>query len=670
MSTIHRLLLATLLLAAGSVWAADPKPAAPAPPSDDVKFAGLSAAQAAKEMTLPPGFKATLFAGEPDVMQPIAFCLDDRGRLWVVEGMNYPKRAPEGEGKDRILIFEDTDGDGQFNKRTVFMEKLNLVSGIEVGFGGVWIGAAPHLMFVPVSDWDTPKPAGEAKILLDGWDYKRDTHETLNTFTWGPDGWLYGCHGVFCPSLVGKPGTPENQRQWVDAAVWRYHPTKHTFEIFAEGTSNPWGIDFDERGQCFIEACVVPHFWHVIQGARYLRQGGEHYCTSVEETARNERHREAKSRKPIFPYTYADIQAHGDHVHYAGSKGPHAGNGRSDAAGGGHAHAGLLVYQGDSFPAEYRGKIFMNNIHGQRLNMDVPERKGSGYVGKHGADFAFFNDKWSQVINLLTGPDGSMFLIDWYDKNQCHHNDEKGHDRNNGRIFRIGYGTKSWTPIDVAKLSDAELIKLVPSKNEFLSRHARRNLQERYFVNPGARRGEMTAGERTTMAGRLAASQLLTPLLNSGSEFGTQLRALWALHLIGGLSSQNIMDQLKSPDEYVRGWTIQLAFENDKLPVTYLQECARLAREDSSPVVRLYLASACQRLSVEQRLPILEGLLSHAEDATDHNLPLMYWYASEAVAAQGPAKAVPLLTKGKIPQVREFITKRMTAAGKAAAPAP
>ena len=151
---------------------------------------------------------------------------------------------------------------------------------------------------------------------------------------------------LFRSSLVGKPGTPESERQWVDAAVWRYHPTKHTFEIFAEGTSNPWGIDFDERGQCFIEACVVPHFWHVIQGARYLRQGGEHYCTTLEETARNERHRDEKSRKPIFPYTYADIQAHGDHVHYAGTKGPHAGNGRSDAAGGGHAHAGLLIYQG------------------------------------------------------------------------------------------------------------------------------------------------------------------------------------------------------------------------------------------------------------------------------------------------------------------------------------
>ena len=114
---------------------------------------------------------------------------------------------------------------------------------------------------------------------------------------------------------------------------------------------------------------------------------------------------------------------------------------------------------------------------------------------------------------------------------------------------------------------------------------------------------------------------------------------------------------------------IQFACEDKKPSEALLKEFARLAKEDPSPVVRLYLASACQRLSIEQRLPILENLLAHAEDADDHNLPLMYWYATEAVAAQGTAKAVPLLAKTKIPKVREFITKRMTAASKQTAAA-
>src|SRR5215471_10084311 len=225
------------------------------PPADIIKFAGLSPEAAAREMSLPPGFKATLFAGEPNVKQPIAFAIDHRGRLWVAEGYTYPVRAKEGEGRDRILVFEDTNGDGKFDKRTVFIEGLNLVSGLEVGFGGVWVGAAPYLMFIPISDGEAPKPKGPPQILLDGWGFQ-DTHETLNTFCWGPDGWLYGCHGVFTRSKVGKPGSPDSERTPITAGIWRYHPTKHVFEVFAEGTSNPWGLDYNEYGEFFIEACV------------------------------------------------------------------------------------------------------------------------------------------------------------------------------------------------------------------------------------------------------------------------------------------------------------------------------------------------------------------------------------------------------------------------------
>src|SRR5205807_6335202 len=173
----------------------DKKPNFPPRPGatpDKLKYAGLPPEKAAQAMTVPEGFDVKLFAGEPDVMQPIAMCLDDRGRVWVAEAYSYPvRRKDPKEFKDRILIFEDTKGTGHFDKRTVFMEGLNLVSGLEVGFGGVWIGAAPYLMFVPMKDGED-KPAGPPRILLDGWAW-HDTHETLNSFTWGPDGWLYGC---------------------------------------------------------------------------------------------------------------------------------------------------------------------------------------------------------------------------------------------------------------------------------------------------------------------------------------------------------------------------------------------------------------------------------------------------------------------------------------------
>ncbi len=638
------------------------------PSADAVLFAGLSPEAAVKAATLPPGFKLHLFAGEPDVKQPIAFCDDDRGRLWVAEGYSYPKRREEGKGIDRIICFEDTDGDHKFDKRTVVVTNLNLVSGLEWGFGGIWVGAAPNLMFIPIKDGDVPVQSGPPQILLDGWDYTRDTHETLNTFSWGPDGWLYGCHGVFCPSHVGKPGAAEKDRQWVDAAVWRYHPTKHQFEVFSEGTSNPWGLDFDERGQAWIEACVIPHLWHMIQGGRYQRQGGEHYTVGPEETARNERSRQSGSRKPIFPYFYEDIQTVADHVHYAGNKGPHAGNGRSDSAGGGHAHAGMMVYLGTSWPADYRGNLFLGNIHGQRVNMEIPETKGSGYVGHHGADFLNFNDTWSQTLNQRLDPDGSVFIIDWYDKNQCHHNNIEGHDRSNGRIYKIVYNDQPKTKVDLGKLSDQELAKLVTSKNEWMSRHSRRLLAERFsewtkLQSPAYQDSAQNLGAwQKTFASRIGLASEA-----NGKAPSEVLRSMWALGGMGGMSDEDAARLANQEDEFVRGWAIQLGLEDRKADASLLAKLKTMAATDKSPVVRRYIASGLQRLPIEQRWPILTELLQHSEDIGDHNLPLLYWYAAEGCVATDPDKAIDLLKACKIPKVREFIARRLATASFASA---
>ncbi len=615
----------------------------PMPPMDDVKFAGLTPEQAVKEMTLPPGFKATLFAGEPDVKQPIAFALDHRGRLWVAEAYTYPMRAPEGQGKDRILVFEDTDGDGRFDKRTVFMEGLNLVSGLEVGFGGVWVGAPPYLMYIPIQDGETPKPAGPAQILLDGWGYQ-DTHETLNTFTWGPDGWLYGCHGVFTLSKVGKPGTPNNQRTTVTAGVWRYHPVKHEFEYFAEGTSNPWGVDFDEHGQCITEGCVIPHLWHMIQGGRYERQGGQH----------------------VNPYIFDDIKTIADHFHYAGDKGPHAGNGRSGSMGGGHAHAGLMVYLGDSWPEEYRGQYFMNNIHGARINQDSPERQGSGFVGHHRPDFINFNDSWSQILNLESDQDGSVFMIDWYDKNQCHHNDVNGHDRSNGRIFKVVYGDTKWTAVNLEQKTDEELAQLAAHPNEWYVRHARRALAERAKDRP------LAASAVQFLRNLLNADQrpvrMLVPSYGKAVAPETMaLRALWALHVTGNLPEEAALKLLGNPQEYLRAWTIQLLAEGRQVPPAALTEFARLARTDPSPVVRLYLAAAMQRVPVAQRWDTVAGLQARGEDAADHNLPLMNWYAAEPLAAEDMNRALQLAEAARQPRLLHFTVRRVAALGTSAA---
>jgi putative membrane-bound dehydrogenase-like protein len=612
-----------------------PRPTAVTP--DVYKHAGLSPNKAAAAMTVPEGFTVTLFAGEPDVHQPIGFCLDDRGRLWVAEAYIYPVRHPhpgpvlpdnEKAKGDRILIFEDANGDGKFDKRSVFMEGLNLVSGLEYGFGGIWVGAAPYLLFIPDKDRDD-KPDGPPQILLDGWGYE-DTHETLNSFIWGPDGWLYGCHGVFTHSRVGKPGTSDDKRVPINAGVWRYHPTRHEFEVFAHGTSNPWGLDFNDYGDAFIEACVIPHAFHIVQGGRYHRQAGAHFN----------------------PHTYADIQTIADHLHYVGGN-PHGGNNRSDTAGGGHAHCGLMIYLGGTWPKEYHGQMFMGNIHGRRINMDKLTPKGSGYVASHGPDFLLANDAYARFINLRYGPDGNVYLIDWYDKQACHHTDAKIWDRTNGRIYKISYrGTKP-VSVDLSKQRYDELVEMQLHPNDWYVRHARRILQERYAENP---RADDWRDARIQLGA----------IIETHEEDRLRLRALWTLNVLGVWSYRG--PEVSKPTRHpvaplhadrnpsVRAWLIRLRERwyttNPDFP-----------HKHSSPASRLAMASALQRIPPEGRHKALAELLTHEEDAADPNLPLMYWYAAEPLAEDDPKAALELTAKGRIPLVTEFTARRVASLG-------
>jgi putative membrane-bound dehydrogenase-like protein len=648
---------------------------------------GLSPAEAAQNMTVPPGFKVQLAAGEPMVHQPIAFTFDDRGRLWLAEAYTYPNRAKDGEGKDKIVILEDTDLDGDFDKRTVFIEGLNLVSGLEVGFGGVWVGAAPYLMFIPDRDGDDkpdapaanaarampPLPLGDSRrhawtsfggegtgaaqvdspklqfpkdvppgatVLLDGFGW-HDTHEVLNSFIWGPDGWLYGCHGIFTHSKVGKPGTPDDKRTPINAGVWRYHPQRHEFEVFAEGTSNPWGVDFNEKGDAFITACVIPHLYHVIPGARYQRQAGQHFN----------------------PHTYDDIKTIADHLHYTGNIKDHAWWGHepdvpkgTDDAGGGHAHCGAMIYLGDNWPKEYRGKLFFNNIHGNRINCDILEPKGSGYVGRHGKDFLKANDRWFRGINMKYAPDGTVYLIDWYDRNACHRTNPEIWDRTNGRIYRIVYGDKKPERVNLGAMSTLELLNLQTHENEWFVRMSRRLLQERDPRNKGVLIGDASR-DLWRFAGRDEEIKPGEPprldpsnhknfsrLLATGEALGLEPPDLeWAVQMKDSLPEASVRLIVGSTDR--DSWPTKHRFWLTKL-------------EERSPAIRLTVASATQRIPINQRWPIVTDLVSHAEDASDHNLPLMYWYAIEPLVPADPARAIKLAEASKIPLITRYIYRR------------
>jgi putative membrane-bound dehydrogenase-like protein len=570
------------------------------------------------DMWVPEGFKVDVIATEPEVTQPIAFTFDERGRMWVAEAHSYPQRQVEGKGKDRIVIFEDTDGDGSFDKKTTFATGLNLVSGIEVGFGGVWVGAAPQFLFIPDENHDD-KPDGEPVVLLDGWGYN-DTHETLNSFIWGPDGWLYGNQGVFNHSEIGKPGAPASERTTMRAGVWRYHPQQHTFEIFATGCSNQWGIDFNEMGHMFITHCRSA--WgggpttYVVQNGHYWNQSNSNHAPFISGGAAGWN---PGSEKVFRNYLYASAgYGHGEGG--AGAPG-------SRALYGGHSHVGTMIYLGGNWPDQYRNQLFTHNLHGHQMNRQINERRGSGYETIHsGADHLYTPDPRFIGVDLKYGPDGSVYMIDWYDQQHCHNNNVEVWDRTDGRIYRMAW-TETFKPVKVnlREKSMTELVALVTSKNEWFSRTARRLLQERQDAD---------------------AQPLLVSALSSAKDTPAVLRNLWALHLVGGKIP---MEMLGHSDEYVRSWAVRLMAD---APAS---EFLRLATSDPSAMVRLSLASALPTLKDSDRWALAEALSAKAEDANDTYLPKLIWYGIAPLSLADPERIMRMAQETPMPVLADSI---------------
>lgn len=578
----------------------------------------LSGEQAAAKMTVAPGFEVKLVASEPMIAQPMAFCWDDRGRMWVAENRDYESRGRgfSGSGDSRILILEDTDGDGKMDTRKVFLEGIPFPAAIAWGFEGLWLGAPPNLLFVPDRNGDD-RADDDVQVRLTGWGI-RDRHETINSFTWGPDGWLYGCQGFATPSKVGKPADgaklyrhgepfPDNiavkDGQYLDGGVWRYHPTKDRFEVVAHGFSNPWGLDFDDHGEAFVTACVIPHLWHVIPGGVYHRQGGRH----------------------INPHVYDDIKTIADHRHRS-------------------AHGGARVYLADEFPREYRGRIFMANIHEHALLTDILEPKGSGFVGLHGDDALLANDSQWIGFSIETGPDGAVYILDWHDADICGNSVQH---KQSGRIYRFApRGLPGKVGLNLAAKTDRELVELQSHRNDWFVRRARVLLQQR------------------AAAGRLdhAVSEQLWRLFESAASAATKLRALWALHVTGNLPPERLHRLLDHSEPYVRAWAVRLLCEDSAPAPAALDKFATMARSEVSPVVRLYLASVLQRLSLAQRWPIAEALAQRGEDASDHNVPTLLWVGIEPLVAEDPGRALALAARSAIPLIANFVARRATVA--------
>ncbi|MCA1686449.1 MAG: dehydrogenase, partial [Planctomycetia bacterium] len=371
---------------------------------------------------------------------------------------------------------------------------------------------------------------------------------------------------------------------------------------------------------------VIGHLWHAVPGSFTQRMYGSH----------------------DNPHLYAYLGLTADHFHWdtadtwdkIRSKGVSP---TTDQAGGGHAHTGLLIYQGDNWPAPYRGKLFTINLHGRRLNSDTLERRGSGYVGRHGPDFLRSSDPWLRPIDLISGPDGGVYLADWSDIGECHEND--GVHRSSGRIYRITYGSPKTPAIaDVSGLTDAELVRLQSHANDWFTRQARHVLQERAAA--GRPMGEVHATLRT--------------LFKTDPDGVHKLRALWGLYVTGGAPDDWLLGQLGQGDEHVRSWAVRLLADG-KAPVPEaVRALTAMSASDRSGLVLLYLASTLQKIPTPDRWGLAEGLASRSEYADDPVLPLMIWYGIEAAVPDDPARAVRLAGSSGIPTLTRMIARRLT----------
>ncbi|MEM8735292.1 MAG: PVC-type heme-binding CxxCH protein, partial [Planctomycetota bacterium] len=636
--------------AVGQVAASDtePKPKSEfATPYNSEKVPGdpISPEAALDALRLPEGFSASLFAAEPEVMNPIAACTDSMGRVWVAENFTYAEREQRFDLNlsDRVIVLEDRDSDGVAEKRTVFKDDLKILTGITVGRGGVWLMAPPQLLFVPDRDGDLV-PDGPAEVRLDGFHLARENyHNFANGLSWGPDGWLYGRCGASGPGEMGLPGATDEQRIPLRGGMWRYHPETKAVEALVQGTTNPWGNDWNEYGDLFFINTVNGHFWQCIPGAHYVRP----------------------HTLDVNPHSYELIDMHADHWHFdTGKSWTASRDGAANDYGGGHAHIGMMIYQEGVWPKEYRGRVMTVNMHGRRINVESLNRVGGGYVASHEPDFVLSDDEWFRGMELLPLPDGNVLLIDWSDTGECH--EHTGVHRTSGRIFKISAVEQAndWASsrptMDSLVQTDVEaLLKIQDGGAEWHARRARELLTQYVLAHPNEDFGKEIEGRFQLISD----SSISTP---------RRLRAVWSAIALGCAPSQLARVLVTEDDEYLRGWGVRLLVDRSPIdtvkggrpwaapeefePTAILES---IAAKEASAKVRLELASALQRLPHHQRARVAKHLVSHAEDADDHNLPLMIWYGIAPLAEGNSGSLLELLDGCEISTVRRLIARRI-----------
>ncbi|MBU6275972.1 MAG: c-type cytochrome [Planctomycetes bacterium] len=499
----------------------------------------LTPAEERAGFTLPPGFVAELVASEDRIAKPMNIACDDRGRLWVTCSREYPFAAPaDRDGQDFIQVFADRDGDGVWEESTTFADGLNIPIGLVPVADGVICFSIPNIWHL--RDVDGDGRADERKVLYGPLGWKKDTHGMCNAFRRGPDGWIYACHGFNNESTVA--GADGHAISMQSGNTFRFRADGSRIEHFTWGQVNPFGMDFDEHGDLFTADCHTKPVTLLLQEGRYESFGRPHDGLGF-------------------------VPAVMDHLH------------------GSTAIGGLAIYDDVRFPPAYRGNCFGGNVMTSRINRNRLVRDGATVRAVEEPDLLAAADPWFRPVDLRLGPDGALYVADFYNRIIGHYEvplDHPGRDRTSGRIWRISYrgvDTPPTPPLATTRLDGLATDELVAVLRD--TNRTRRELARERIVG----------GDAAAVAAPLAALAA-----DPTAPAAARAAAGWCQARLGLLDAVGLGGLARDSDAVLRQHALRIAGSGLVADPAGLTALVGEALHDGDPLVRRAAAAAAARL--------------------------------------------------------------------------